>query len=150
MAQNLYPPAFLRPDGASRQGYIQPIKGLYEAVRFTYRPMRPMQLGKLMTAVGKCGAEQDQSWLLQAQWLVQNLLEWDVKDGSTPVAVNADNFIALHPEAFLRIVNIITGREPSDIEYSPEHMEDSTSQNLVERYGGKEDESPEVANEKNS
>ena len=152
MVTNQFPPAFIRGDGYFERGYLRGVKGLHPDVRFTYRPMKIQRLGWLQSAIEKVGNNQDKSYLLQAQTIIKynHLTDWDIADSKGEVLpITVDSLMDLRPAVFVGIVAIITGREASDVDDAPEHLQDSTEQDLVALYGG-DAVTPEVAAEKNS
>lgn len=104
----------LIPDGYTESGYIAAVPGIHNAVKFSYRPMRHVDLAKLRErlAVGPLEGAKAIYGVLR-----QHVTGWDLKDDSGAVAGRSElDFAKLRPQLLDRLYAIVAGHVPSDQE----------------------------------
>lgn len=102
-------------DGQENRGYVEAIPRLYDAVRFTFRPMLPTERAVVM-AQAEAGSEVD-AVTNAAAVIAGRVIKWDAKRGSGDlVPLDPEHTIRLQPSLQLRIYQMILGNVPSDLD----------------------------------
>lgn len=101
------------PDGYTREGYVEGVRGLYPSVRFTYRPMGNLQRGPAIAAIKTATPAGAESFT--AKMLEQRVLKWDITDEhGDPWPVTYENCCRIQPHLFTQMYLIVIGERASD------------------------------------
>ncbi len=106
-------------DGYTRTGYIAAVAGLYDALRFTYRPATWRERRDFSTGGTTPEAEEKRAKTL----LKTKLLTWDATTKGQAVPVSADAALNLPPLLLERLLLIILGQDTSDPDPNAEEKE---------------------------
>lgn len=108
-------------DGFSQPGFIEGVPGLYPDLRFTFRMMLRTDVADFFDKTGRVKAGQGEK--IAANTMAEHISDWSMIDqDGDPVPINGANMIrpnnkrALPTRLFNRLLGIITGMEPSDID----------------------------------
>lgn len=112
------------PDGYTINGYIAAVPGLYEAVRFRYRPMQAIERAEFFNRRDKLPVESQTKG--NAQAIVDRLESWDLTIGpevealgcglkaGEPIPLTVEHVKRVNPVLFARLFSMICGTEPPD------------------------------------
>lgn len=105
-------PAFI-DDGFTRTAKINEEPGLYEEVRFSYRPATQAESRVWVEKRSRFSPEEIGN--LDAEFLAKHITDWNVKNQSgAKVAISKANFLRIQPNLNLRMVHIVGGLSPDD------------------------------------
>ena len=107
-------PTYLR-DGYTAKAFIKTVPGLHGALRFEHRPLLVEERTAWMIQAEKSGPlEADK---VTARVMASRLVVWDLRDkNGASVAKSADAILGLPPRMFQKLVGIIAGSEPTDLD----------------------------------
>ena len=138
-------------DGYTEPGYIEARRGLYEELRFTFRPLLVTEQNQWSKGAGNM---QPAAWDRQCAGLMAGRLKsWTLTTAKgEPLPVSAANILRLKPSLYSRLYGILLGTEPSDID--PEWSEEKKDEVAVDEAAGLDliggaGEEREARNEKN-
>jgi hypothetical protein len=103
------------PDGYTYDGFIAGVTGIYDDVRFRYRPLTPLERSRLLTENGK---QTDPAKVVEntCKVIAAKIVDWDLEDPATGDKI-AVSWKVLHsniePALHDRLFGIIAGMEPS-------------------------------------
>ena len=106
-------------DGYTRKGYIKPLDGFHEGLRFEYRPVTVVERSRILARVAACGGtkpEQIEKGVREAsRCIVEKLTSWDLvnREGEA-VKISEEGVSRLEPHLHGQLFDIITGTQPSD------------------------------------
>jgi len=111
-------PSYYPNDGYTIPAFIDGIEGMYEPLRFTYRPvgleLQAQWDGKLEGLNGLAEIRK------RAELLADRIVTWDLETGDgakgAPVPKTAKTVTALQPSLFWKVWGIVTGRAATDID----------------------------------
>lgn len=102
-------------DGWTERGYVAEAQGLHPACRFEYRPLLRQEAYQISREIDRAGA--DQYLPILARHLAAKLVSWDLTTRHGDKApINEQTILRLRPRLFERLVEIVWGREPSDVD----------------------------------
>lgn len=105
-------PAFIA-DGFTRDGFIAEVDGLHEAVRFTYRPVLPMERVEHFAKMN--GQPDDKAERATMCVVAGKLSSWNVTDhNDKPVQISELNVGRIVP--WNRLYRIVFGLDASDLD----------------------------------
>lgn len=111
-------------------GYVAPAKGLYDELRFTYRPLLVTERAKVANQASLLKDGAYEKWI--ASVLARKLRSWTLSaaDGSS-VSVSEENLLRLKPDLFLRVTSIVCGFSPSDTDPEEEPTDSHGSASAI-------------------
>lgn len=106
-------------DGYTRKGYIKPLDGFHEGLRFEYRPATVVDRSRMLARVAACGGtkpEQIEKAVREAsRCIVEKLVSWDAANREGEVLkINEQTLSNFEPHLHGQLFDIITGTQPSD------------------------------------
>lgn len=102
-------------DGCIAKGYIRPVPGLHDGLRFDFRPVLVEEHDALTVLMSKT-APLDGSKLM-AREICKRIKRWSLTDHTgAPVPVLPENVLRLQRKLFLRVCEIVMGAEASDVD----------------------------------
>lgn len=102
-------------DGYTEKSFIRGVPGLFGDLRFEFRPMRLDQRAPVLSKWNKL--EADKQTAAMAQFVARQLVSWQLKTAKGhDVPVSAENLMRLRPALQERLVNIVLGIEPADLD----------------------------------
>lgn len=107
-------PAFIQ-DGYTERAYLQSVALLYGPVRFSFRPMLAEDRADYVERSSRLRPREQT--LRAAEVIEHHVLEWDIRDGRDHVVpITSQNILRLHPNLFNRMLWVVTGTEPWDLD----------------------------------
>jgi hypothetical protein len=101
------------PDGYEHTGYIKAVPGLYDEVRFNYRPMVDEDVQSLGLSLSNLKGKEART--KESEAIAGRIISWSVKDPKgESVDPTAANIARLTPVLRATILNIIEGSHPND------------------------------------
>lgn len=101
-------------DGYTEAGYIAEVPGLYDELRFTYRPLLHLERDAVSDQSGKSAKDFEAVLVAVMQ---SKLKAWEALDGKgSPMPINSATIKRLQPALFDKLYAIIAGRIPSDVD----------------------------------
>lgn len=102
-------------DGYTEEGYIALVPGLHGELRFTFRPFLVEERSQVTAGLREVKAElHNRKYAIEA---AKKVVAWNLTDsGGKAVEVKADNVYRLRPALFDRLIDIMLGMKPSDID----------------------------------
>jgi len=118
-------PVYLE-DGYTQEGYIAAVPGLFEALRFEFRPIVVAEQSAHYKEEKKFSGP---AWArFAADFIARRLLSWSAarQDGA-PVPLRGPDVAKIHPALFSRLYSILNGTDASDLdpEWSEAEKEES-------------------------
>jgi len=95
----------------SRAGYIKAEDGLYNEMRFTYRPVPVRNRQALLEQLKQ---PQDVYVDLCCALLAEHVTEWDIDEGGNKVPINKQTVSEIVPELWWKLYRIVMGTVASD------------------------------------
>ena len=100
-------------DGYDERASIAAQPGLWQAMRFTFRPMLPLEYGQFVDFANRNSDEKAKEEI--ARRLATKIVDWDLRDvKDRPVPVTQANLQRIKPLLLVRLWNIVCGMEPGD------------------------------------
>jgi hypothetical protein len=116
-------------DGYTEAAYVAAVPGLYDELRFTYRPLLHVERDAVSDQSGK-SAQNFESVLVAV--MQSKLKTWDAMDGKgNPMPINAATIKRLQPALFDKVYTIIAGRVPSDPDPKNQNPEREKADDVV-------------------
>ena len=117
-------------DGQTLAGYIAPVEGLHEGLRFTRRPMLAEDVEEAEAQIVKATPRQAAG--IVTLTIVAKLVSWsEVDDAGKPLPINAKTVGGLPYQLLTRTYRIIAGLAPSDLDRD---AGEQTDQREAEQY----------------
>lgn len=102
-------------DGYTEEGFVAAVPGLHGELRFTFRPFTVEERAQVTN-----GLRNVQPHLHNRKYAIEaakKITAWSLRDGADkPVEVKADTVYAIRPALFDRLIDILLGYKPSDID----------------------------------
>lgn len=120
-------------DGQTRDGFIDAVPGLHEALGFSYRPMLPEEQAAHTDKADKFSG---QKWIqFTAAQLAPRIVSMDGQMG----AVTAACLLRLQPRLFGRLRGIVLGIDPSDINpaWAPDVAREAAEEEFASALSGR-------------
>lgn len=100
-------------DGFTRSGYIATDPGIYQAMKFRYRPMLSEQ-SEVFISEDFRRRPPKQKVQMAAAAIVGQLVEWDETDENGPLPITVENVRRLPHLLFQAVLNVVAGFRASD------------------------------------
>lgn len=118
------------PDGYTQSSYIAAVPRLHDELRFAYRPVLIEERNELAALAQ--GPSRTSYARHAAALIAERLIEWNLRDAAAdPLEVTATNILRLHPQLFQKLLDVVLGLSPSDID--PTWSEEQTERIVEER-----------------
>lgn len=102
-------------DGYTIDGYIDAMPLMYPDVRFTFRPMLEEEINRFSEAYGAKPLDKYSGAVADA--LAERVKSWSIQNSKGSVVdISSANMKRLHPVLFKRLMGIVWGSAPSDVD----------------------------------
>ena len=102
-------------DGYTEEGYIAAVEGLYESMRFSYRPYLSEERARVMAPIN--AAKPENRAVMYMQTALAKLQSWDqCNSAGEPLALTLDNLKKVRIAKLDRLTDIVLGFAPTDID----------------------------------
>jgi hypothetical protein len=101
-------------DGYTEEGYAADEFAGYPGIHFKYRPFTVDEAEELLEESKPLTGKS--LLILQANYLKDHLVSWNAADEKGIVTIDETNLRLLIPRQFFRILRIVCGHQPSDID----------------------------------
>lgn len=117
-------------DGYTASGYVKAVPGLHGAVRFQFRPLMVSERSAWLVLAEKAeksspgGSDKE-----TARIVATRIKSWDVKDKDGNAApISPESVLRLQPRLYQRVVGIVAGSEPTDLDEQAPQGDDLAAQ----------------------